>query len=410
MLTAAEVRFTTGAGGLTLADSVYGSGSPAIVFVSPLMSHVEVMVEPPETSQIWERLAALGSLILFDRRGAGLSDPAPGMDGASLEAWCDDLEAVLTAAGAEQVCLFTFDSGTPYSLVFAASHPERVNSIALIEPLLPYAGAPGGPEYAAMFAELIGGGWGEGVVPRLLSPKLAGDVRSAEWWARFERMSMSRGTARQSIRDYTMIDVRSAVPLVRAPVLLMGRKSPGGPAADQQPAGAGSARWLHEHLPESELVLVDHGDVQWWWDLDLRSEMLDRTTAHFFHDAVVKRALDQQRGQFLKSTGDGAVATFDVPARALRGAGAIRDQLGAASLETRVGVHTGEIERRPDDIAGLAVHLAARIMGAARPGEILVSRTVRDLVVGSGLAFTDRGEHELKGISEPWHLFALETT
>jgi class 3 adenylate cyclase len=446
MLPAPEVRFTR-SGDLSLAYVTYGAGPLDTVFVSPLMSHVEVMTEPPQLSQIWSRLAGLGRLILFDRRGAGLSDPAPGFDGASLDAWSDDLEAVLAAVGAEAVCLFTFDTGAAYSLMFAASHPERVRSMALIQPWVPNAGAAGGEEYAALASATCRRSWGEDTVVQGLSPVLAADGASAAWWARFERMSMSRSTASRDVGDFYRLDVTSAAPFVHAPVLIMHS------TALESPATAigvelDSTAWLRDHLENVELAEVTHTDLHWWWDPDLRALMLDAVNTHFTgrpaspdtdrvlatvlftdlvgstqkaaalgdkrwqhildeHDALIIRELDAHRGVLVNSTGDGVVATFDAPARALRCARAIRAQLQTLKLDTRVGVHTGEVQRRGTDIAGLAVHVAARITAHANDGEILVSRTVRDLVVGSGLVFAERGEHNLKGVPESWQLFAL---
>lgn len=444
-MTAGSVRYTT-SGEQSLAYSVSGSGPIDIVFVSPFMSHVEVMVEPPQLRHLWGRFESIGRLILFDRRGAGLSDPTPGFSGASLEAWTDDLEAVLSAAGATAVSLFTFDSGAPYALMFAASHPEVVRSVALVEPLVPHAGIPGGPDYAPTVSELIGGSWGEGAVVKLMSPTLASDQSSLEWWARFERMSMSRGMARVSLRDFGLIDITDVVPLVQAPVLLMhsARSQPLTPAG-QDPC---SAHWLRDHLPRSEVVEVSHPDVHWWWDPELRAEMLDRTSIHFsgrtvtpaydrvlatvmftdlvgstttaarlgdrrwldalqVHDALIKSEVERQRGAWIKSTGDGCLVTFDAPARAIRCAQIIRSRLGAMGLGCRIGIHTGEVERSPDDIAGLGVHIAARVMAAADEGEIVVSRTVQDLVVGSGISFEARGEHQLKGVPGTWELLAV---
>jgi pimeloyl-ACP methyl ester carboxylesterase len=229
------------------------------------MSHVEVMVEPPELAQIWSRLSSLGRLILFDRSGAGLSDPAPGFDGASLDAWSDDLECVLEAVGAGEVCLFTFDTGAPYSLAYSASHPERVRSVALVEPWVPNAGmGAGGTEIAELSARQVAGAWGEGMVTQTLSPALAADPPSAAWWARFERMSMSRGTAERAIRDFLCMDIRSAVPLVQAPVLVAY-----GPERESLGAtrggGTSSGRWLAENLPRTETLEVAHSDMHWWW-------------------------------------------------------------------------------------------------------------------------------------------------
>jgi class 3 adenylate cyclase/pimeloyl-ACP methyl ester carboxylesterase len=446
VLSAPKVRFTK-SGEQSLAYVTYGSGPNDIVFVSPVMSHVEVMVEPPQLAQIWSRLADMGRLILFDRRGAGLSDPAPGFDGASLYAWSDDLQAVLGAVNAEKVSLFTFDTGAPYSLVFAASHPERVRALALVQPVVPNAGSAGGEEAGKLIASLVDRSWGEGIVARLFSPAIDADPPSAAWWARFERMSMSRGTARQAMYDFSRLDVRSAVPLVQAPVLIMDSPTyatlQGSRGNTEQ-----AAPWLEEHLTRVERMVVDHTDLHWWWQADLRPTMLDAVSTHFTgepaspdvdrvlatvlftdivgstqhaartgdkrwtevlrdHDELAGRELERHRGRRIKSTGDGILATFDGPARAIRFAQALRRGCNALGIETRAGVHTGEIERLADDIGGIAVHIGQRITTEAQPGEVLVSRTVVDLVVGSGIDFNERGEYELKGVPGSWRLFCV---
>jgi len=446
VLPAPEVRFAR-SGEQSIAYVTYGAGSLDIVFLSPFLSHVEVMVEPPQIDQVYSRLSALGRLILFDRRGAGLSDPAGGYDGSSIDAWSDDLESVLAALGAHQVCLFSFDTGAPYSLVYAASHPERVRSIALIEPWVPHAGATGGKELGEFAARVVEDTWGAAVITKTLSPALASDSRSGSWWGRFERMSMSRGTAQQAIRDFLSLDVRSAVPLVQAPVLLA-YSTDLPDLAETRGYSTSSGPWLRGHLSNPHVLEVAHSDVHWWWQSALRSEMLDAVSSHFTgnaeppdpdrvlatvlftdlvgstetaamlgdrrwqqllgeHDSLVMRELKIHRGELVKSTGDGILAVFDAPVRAIRCAQAIRERLSKLNLAVRVGIHTGEIERRSDDVSGLAVHLTARVMALAEGGEILVSRTVRDLVVGSGITFSERGEYELRGVPGLWQLLAV---
>jgi class 3 adenylate cyclase len=353
----------------------------------------------------------------------------------------------LAAVGANQVCLFTFDTGAPYSLVYAASHPERVRSIALIEPWVPHAGATGGRELGEIAARTIAAAWGAAVITKTVSPALASDPPSASWWGRFERMTMGRGTAQQAVQDFLSLDVRSAVPLVQAPVLLA--YSTDLPDLEETRGfSTSSGPWLRGHLPNAHVLEVAHSDVHWWWQSELRSEMLDAVSAHFTgsaepldvdrilatvlftdlvgsteraamlgdrrwqqilneHDALVMRELKLHRGELVNSTGDGVLAVFDAPVRAIRCAQAIRERLSPLKLAVRVGIHTGEIERRADDISGLAVHLTARVMALAEGGEILVSRTVRDLIVGSGITFSDRGEYELRGVPGLWQLFAV---
>jgi class 3 adenylate cyclase len=447
VLSPPKIRYTR-SGEKSLAYATYGIGPLDIVFLSPFLSHVEVMVEPPPLNQVYSRLSALGRLVLFDRRGAGLSDPAGGYDGSSIDAWSNDLESVLAAVGANQVCLFTFDTGAPYALVYAASHPERVRSIALIEPMVPHAGATGGRELGEFTASVVADTWGAAAIIKAVSPALGGDPASASWWGRFERMSMSRGTAQQAMQDFFSLDVRSAVPLVQAPVLLAySTDLPG--LAETRGYSTSSGPWLREHLPKAHTLEVAHSDVHWWWQSELRSEMLDAVSAHFTgraepfdvdrflatmlftdlvgstktaarlgdrrwqqvldeHDALVMQELKLHRGDLVKSTGDGILAVFDAPVRAIRCAQAIRERLSQLNLAVRVGIHTGEIGRSSNDVSGIAVHLTARVMALAEGDEILVSRTVRELVVGSGITFSDRGEYELRGIPERWQLFVVD--
>jgi len=420
-----------------LAYTIGGQGPLDVVFVSPLMSNVEVVEEPLEVRRMFDRLRSFGRLIRFDRRGAGLSDPVPGLVIASVEEWSDDLIAVLDAVSAQQVCLFTFDSGAPYALLFAAAHPERVRSVALIEPLVPYLNTIGGPgDMRDLTIATIEAGWGSGVILPAFSPRAAGDPNSAAWWARFERLSMSRGVAVQAMGDFMLLDARPAIRSVQASVLIA-----------HAPA-LGSVAPLTELLDNVSVVEVDHTDLHWWWNHDLASVMLDAVETHFTgrpvepdtdrvlatvlftdivgstaraaevgdrrwtqlleaHDQIVETEVNIHHGTVIKSTGDGCLATFDGPARAVRCAARIRDAVERLGISLRSGVHTGEIERRGTDIGGLAVNVAARIMAHAGPGEVFVSRTVRDLVVGSGLSFTERGDYDLKGVPDRWTVLAL---
>lgn len=447
MLSEAPIEFIR-SGDQWIAYSTYGSGSLDVVFVSPLMSNIEVVVEPPQLSQIWTQLASLGRLILFDRRGAGLSDPAPvGLDESSLDKWSDDLERVLEAVGADTVCLFTFDTGAQYTLAYAASHPERVRAVALIEPWVPHAGASGGKGLADWTAGVADSFWGTGVINH--TPTLATDSSSAEWWSRFERMSMSRGTARDTLRDFYLLDVRSAVPLVQAPTLIMYASGRLGSIPEMPGATSmSSATWLSSHLSNASLLEVEAGDLQWWWQPDLRTRMLAEVSKHFSgkppapsidrvlatvvftdivdstqqagvegdrrwmeiikaHDAIAERELRRFRGKKIKSTGDGLLATFDGPARAVSFAQTFSAAVRSLGIEVRAGIHTGEIEFLENDIGGIAVHIGQRVSAQAQGGEVFVSRTVIDLVVGSGINFEDRGDFELKGLSGTWRLFSV---
>jgi class 3 adenylate cyclase len=278
--------------------------------------------------------------------------------------------------------------------------------------------------------------WGTGVILPSLSPRAAADAKTAAWWARFERQAMSRGTAMRTVGDFMCLDVRPVMSAVQASVLVV------------QTANSGPPTVLSDALDNCNVIEVEHTDMHWWWDNALANTMLDAVQTHFTgrpvvpdadrvlatvlftdivdstaraaevgdrrwaqlleaHDQIVEREVSDHQGTVVKSTGDGCLATFDGPARAVRCAANIREGLKTLGIELRAGVHTGEIERRGHDIAGLAVNVAARIMSLAGDSEILVSRTVRDLVVGSGLDFTNRGEHDLKGVPDRWTVLAL---
>lgn len=431
-----DVRFTSSQG-QWLGYVVEGDGPLDIVFVSPLLSHVEVMAESVQMQDMFDRLGGMGRCIRFDRRGTGMSDPAPGRGVGSIGDWSDDVQAVLAAVGAQRVCLFAVDTGAPSSLAFAAAHPERVASIVLVEPWVPFTGE-WSSEDAPLIVANIEATWGDptGLSLKLMSPAVARSPDALTWWARFARMGMSRGVAAAAFEDFLHVDVREVVPSVQAPVLVMHRST------------NRSIPWLRDHLADVTTKSVDHTDLHWWWDDELRGLMLDAAEEHFTgkpaapdphrilatvlftdlvestsraaavgdrrwrelldeHDRVIARYVDEHRGTRVKSTGDGVLALFDMPTGALRCATAIRDALSARDLGVRIGVHTGEIDRRGSDVGGLAVHIAARIAAVAGEGEIVVSRTVSDLVVGSELTFADLGIHELKGVPASWQLLRL---
>jgi class 3 adenylate cyclase len=260
---------------------------------------------------------------------------------------------------------------------------------------------------------------------------------------------MSRGTAREAFRNFFLLDVGSAVPLVQAPTLIMYSRGRLGLLSDTpEPSTGSSALWLGTHLPFVSLIEIEHGDLQWWWQPDLRAQMLEAVCSHFAgkpaspnvdrvlatvvftdivrsteraasmgdrqwigvikdHDALADRELQRTRGKKIKSTGDGLLATFDGPARAVTFAEAMCTGARSLGLEIRAGVHTGEIEQLGDDIGGLAVHIGQRVSAQADAAEVLVTRTVVDLVVGSGMTFLDRGDIELKGVPGTWSLFSL---
>ncbi len=381
-------------------------------------------------------------MITFDKRGQGLSDrpAAP----PTLENSMDDLHAVLDAAGSERAAVFGVSEGGPMSMLFAATYPERVSSLILYGT---YAKMVEGPDFPSgvpdraldRWGEVLRRDWGGPVGLGIWAPTMKGDAEFAEWWARLLRQGTSPAGAIALIDLYREIDVRGVLPSISAPTLVTHRSGDRLVLVDQ-------ARYLAEHIPGATYVELPGEDhLPWVGDQDAiideieefltgshRGQEPERALATVLftdivgstekaaelgdkrwrdllerHDAIVRRQLQIHRGREVKTMGDGFLATFDGPARAIRCAAAVRDELAAIGIEVRVGIHTGEVELVGDDVSGMAVNIGARIGALADSGELLVSSTVRELVVGSGLEFDDRGPHNLKGAPGEWRLFAV---
>ena len=417
-----------------LATTSAGSGEPAVIWISPLLSHAEIVWQVRQFREFFERLGRIGTVVQFDRRGAGLSDPVPGLVVSSFDEWVEDALALMDGYGLKKASLVAPDSAAPYTVMFAAARPERVEKIVLIEPQVYGGGLAASPpaELREAFLEEVGRRWGEGAVLPLVSPRAAQSPDACEIFAQVERNSMSRGVAAQALRDLIRIDVSALLAGVKAPVLVA--------HGDRTPV-----RDLVQRLPNAEARYFGGHDLHWWWDDERRAELLD-TMEEFLtghapavdlervlatvlftdivgstdraaaigdaawrrlldrHDSVAVAEVRRARGNPVKTTGDGILATFDSPARAVRCAEAIRTQLSGDGLEIRAAVHTGEVERRGDDIGGMTVHVAARILSHAHAGQIITSSIVRDLVVGSRIEFADQGTHELRGIPGTWSL------
>jgi class 3 adenylate cyclase len=430
-------------GDLHIAYQVVGEGPIDLVYVPSWISAVEHYWEEPSVARHFGRLASFSRLILFDRRGSGMSDPlsrAP-----TLEEQMDDVVAVMDAAGSERAAVFAILEGGAMAALFAATHPERTSALILYEaqPRMSWA-----PDYDwAMRREdreqyLRDGipGWGDGSRLTSLAPKSAQNPRLREWFGKLERLAASPGMAAQLMRMNSEIDVRAVLPTIKVPTLVIHR-------AQDQMIDIRHSRYLAQHIPGARLVELP-GDQALVFgpegsdELEEIEEFLTgaRPTAHserilatvMFSDIVdsttraaemgdrrwrdllqsvetsVGRELMRWRGRAVKTMGDGFLATFDGPARAIRCATSIRDSARAQfGLEVRSGLHTGEIELMGNDVGGIAVHIGARVGATAAAGEVLVSGTVKDLVVGSGIGFEDRGERELKGVPGRWRLFAV---
>ena len=430
------------AGDVRVAYQVVGDGPRDLVLVPGFVSHLELAWEHPPYERFMRRLSAFARVIAFDKRGSGLSDPLD--RAATIEERNDDIRAVMDAVGSERADLFGWSEGANMAGVFAASFPERVSALALFGAYArgtPTQGYPWGipseiRELATQESEEET--WGIGLSLALLAPSRLQDETMVRWWGRFERQSMSPATALDIIRLSMEMDIREVLPSIRVPTLVIHS------AEDVIPIQG--ARWLAEQLPDAQFVELP-GDDHWPWitepdpSVDEVRQFLtgvrhehepDRvlTTILFTdivgsteraaamgdkrwrdllrqHDRLVSRELDRHRGRQVKAIGDGVLATFDGPARAIGCARAICEQANTLGIEVRAGLHSGEVELLDGDVGGIAVHIGARVANLAGPGEVLVSSTVKDLVVGSGWEFKDHGTHSLKGAPGEWQLYAV---
>jgi pimeloyl-ACP methyl ester carboxylesterase len=429
--------------GVSIAYQVHGEGPLDLVFVPGFVSHVEVYWEQAMVARFFRRLASFSRLVLFDKRGQGLSDrPARP---PTLEESMDDLGAVMEAAGCERPAVFGISEGGPMSALFAASHPERVSSLILYGTFPRILRAPdypqgvSGEELDALY-ELMKKEWGGPVAIDLWAPSLVGDPEFEQWWSRLLRQGTSPAGAIALIDLYRELDARDVLPTIGVPALVLHRR-------DDRVVSVGQGKYLAEKIPGAHLVELsgaDHfamvGDQDALLDeveefllgtrrareperalatvlftdivgsTERAAELGDRRWRDLIehHDALVRRQLDLHRGREVKTMGDGFLATFDRPTRAIRCACLIRDELAGIGIEVRAGIHTGEVELIGDDVGGMAVNIGARIGALADGGEVRVSSTVKELVVGSGLEFAERGAHTLKGAPGEWHLFAVE--
>ena len=430
--------------GLHIAYQVVGEGPFDLLWVPGWVSNVEASWEVPEYAHFLHRLASFSRLILFDKRGTGLSDPVPHDRLPTLEERMDDVRAVLDAAGSDEAAVFGASEGGNLSVLFAAAHAERVRALVLNGVYVKRLWSPDYPwaptrEQRAHQQEVLAREWGADMDVRTLAPSAADDPALMRRIATFLRRSASPGTAVALHRMNSEIDTRSVLPTITVPTLLVHRS--GDLDVDIE-----ESRWIAGQIPGAKHVELPGDDhITWVGDTDglldevehfltgiRRRPDPDRVLATVLftdivgsteraaalgdrawtdllaaHDAAVRRQLAAFRGVELDTAGDGVFASFDGPARAIRCALAIGGAVAELGLEIRAGVHTGECERVGGKLAGIAVNIGARIGGLADAGEVLVSRTVVDLVSGSGLTFDDRGEHQLKGVSSSWRLYAV---
>jgi len=434
-----QTKYAKTPDGIHVAYQVIGTGPVDLVLINGWMAHVEAQWEEWRFAHVLRRLAAFSRLIVFDKRGVGMSDPAPIADLPSIEQWAQDVIAVMDAASSERAVIFGTGSGGAMAVVFAATYPERTSALVLANAFSRFTrapdyaeGAPPGPVdgYLRRQDEL----WGTGALYQVLLPSTAGDDHLREWLGRYERLSASPGTAAAMARMLFGVDVRPALPIIAVPTLVLHSR-------DLEPVRVGHGRYLAAHIPGARYVELPGIDAELFGpDSDpildeveefvtgvrrgpdanrvlatvLFTDVVGSTETSALlgdkrwlellnaHDTAVRRQLERFRGKEVKNTGDGILATFDGPARAIHCATSIRDAVRGLGLAVRAGLHTGEIELRHEDIAGIAVHIAQRVCALSESGEILVSETVPGLVAGSGIEFEDRGKHQLKGVPGRW--------
>ncbi len=433
-------------GNLAIAYQVLGEGPPDVVFIPEWFNNLETQWEEPRLARFPARLSSFARVMMLNQRGIGLSDPISIDDSVTAEDWIDDVRSVMDAVGVERVCLIGTGTAGTVATLFAATQPDRVSRLVLVNSTARTAadeGYPFGssPEMRASMRELMHDAWGRAAILPMLAPELADDDRFREWYGRFERLAASPGMALAAQRMVFDLDVRNVLGAVQCPTLILHRE--GDPLITVE-----HGRYLAQHMPGAQYVeLAGNGHAYWSADSDqllaeiqtfltgvagqaytnrvlatvlftdivgstqLAARLGDQRWAALLgdHHQIARQEFARFRGDEVDAAGDGFLASFDGPARAIRCALAIRDAVSTLGLEIRAGLHTGEVETRGEAIMGIGVHIGARVLANATPGEVLVSRTVVDLVAGSGIAFRDRGQHLLKGIDGRWQLFAVDT-
>jgi class 3 adenylate cyclase len=427
-----------------IAYQVLGQGPPDLVVTPGSFTHVDAMWEDPAAALMFRRLASFSRLIRFDRLGTGASDPAPLDQLPPWESYAEELATVLDEVGSERAAiLVSLDAGS-MAMYFAATKPERTSALILFNTTARVLAADDYPigmprEVAEALLGQFDKVWGTEAMAQLAAPSRADDERFRRGIAKAARSAASPRAAQAFLRVMFEIDARPFLPLIHAPTLVLHRT--GYPILP-----IGHARFLAEQIPDAKLIELPGADatlphqaadvvlghVEAFLRSLRRPAVPDRVLATVLftdivasteqagrlgdrrwrellevHDELARRLVEEFQGRLVKTTGDGILVTFDGPGRGIRCAAALRGELGGIGLQIRAGLHTGEVELRDGDVGGIAVHLAARVMAAAGSGEILVSRTVRDLVVGSDIAVEDRGPHALKGIEGSWQLFAV---
>jgi class 3 adenylate cyclase len=433
-----ETRYADTANG-QVAYQIIGDGPLDLLAFHPPICPVDLLWDEPMLVRFLERLSTFSRSIWFDPRGRGASDPLPHDEDRFAESSTDDMLGVIDHLGLEQVCMLGLE--TP-AFLFAAAHPERTKALVLYNPTARYRWAEDYPqgvsaEVMEHWLTTLRRTWGTGFSLDIRAPSFAGDARLRRWAARGERLVGTPDEMAWRRRAALEVDLRAILPTVGVPTLVLCR---------HETRTAPLARYVGQHIPGAKLVELPGADnlffagdttplldeIEEFLTGSLPAHRIDRLLATVLftdvvssteqatrlgdrrwrellatHNDLVRSELERFRGQAVKSTGDGVLATFDGPGRAIRCACAIRDSLRPLGIDVRAGLHTGEVEVTGDDIAGVAVHIGARVSALAGASEVLVSSTVRDLVAGSGIEFEDRGDHHLKGVPGTWRMYAV---
>ncbi len=440
-----EVRYVKGDEGY-VAYAVYGNGAQDILFIPNWVTNVEVMWEEPSLVRYFDRLARFARVLIFDKRGSGLSDPVPLAALPTLEAWMDDARLAMDDAGMARAALVGDTEGGPMAMLFAATYPERTSALVLINSFARWRRAPdypaGMPEAAVdRLVSAYTAFYGTGAILDATAPSVAADARFRRWQGHLERLAMPPGASATMYRWVLEMDVRSVLPSIRVPTLVIhrtdnvhhrvghgryladaiaGARYVELPGADSSPFYAGDTDAI---LDEVEAFLTGRREVAahdrvlatvMFTDIvgstELAAKLGDQGWLDLrgAHNALVRQLIQRFRGREIQTTGDGFLATFDGPARAVRCGVEIAAAVRSLGLEVRVGLHTGEVELDGDAVGGIAVHLAQRVMATADAGRVMVSSTVKELVTGSGIDFAERGLRALKGVPGQWQLFEVD--
>ncbi len=438
-----ETKYTQ-SGDVSIAYQVVGSGPLDLLIVPGFISHLEQAWEDPAYSRFLQRLASFSRLIRFDKRGTGLSDRIAEIP--TFEQRMDDVRAVMDATGSERATLFGISEGGPMSVLFAATYPERTSALVLYGSIARGAWAPDYPWGAKLDEgreEWLEGWrkeWGGPYAIETWAPSVAHDAQFRQWWAKYLRLGASPSAVINVFRMNAAIDVRDILPAVHVPTLVLHRSGDRAVVVEH-------GRYLAQHIPGAKFV-EQSGDDHLWWVGDSESivneiqefltgerptiepdrvlvtvlftdivdstkraaEMGDRRWRGLIesHNKLIRTEFNRFEGRVIKSTGDGFLATFDGPARAIRCALAVSEEARRLGIEIRAGLHTGEVELIDSDVAGITVHTAARVLAEARASEVWTSRTVKDLVAGSKFNFSEQGAFRLKGVSGDWPLFTVQ--